>query len=138
MRRTLIALAAGVVLLGAVVPLFAHHAFTAQFDEKRPVSLRGNVTKFELINPHSWIWIDVKSTDGKVVNWGIEGGTPNALMRRGFNKNSLPIGTEVVVVGYQAKNGLNRAVGVTVNYPDGRKLFLGGSAPGAEGDETAK
>jgi hypothetical protein len=136
--RTAVILIIGILILTGSSLLAAHHAFTAQFDENRPVSLKGTVTKFELINPHSWIWIDVKGADGKVVNWGIEGGTPNALMRRGFTKNSLPIGTEVVVVGFQARNGSNRAVGVTVNYSDGRKLFLGGSAPGAEGNETAR
>ena len=137
MRTAAILIIGSLILTGSSL-LAVHHAFTAQFDENRPVSLKGTVTKFELINPHSWIWIDVKGAEGKVVNWGIEGGTPNALMRRGFTKNSLPIGTEVVVVGFQARNGSNRAVGVTVNYPDGRKLFLGGSAPGAEGNETAK
>jgi Family of unknown function (DUF6152) len=120
------------VLISAV-PAWAHHAFAAEFDESRPLKLRGIVTKMEWINPHSWIHIDVTGPDGKVVQWMIEGGTPNALLRLGFTKNSLPAGTEIIVTGYQAKNGSNRAVGKDLTFADGRRLFLGGSAPGAEG-----
>lgn len=113
----------------AAVPLFAHHAFTAEFDAKKPLKLRGTVTKVELINPHSWIHIDVKNPDGTVTNWMIEGGTPNTLLRRGFTKNSLPAGTEILVDGYQAKDGSNRANGRDLTFPDGRKIFLGSSGP---------
>ena len=112
-------------------PLWAHHAFTAEFDASKPVKLRGVVTKVELINPHSWIYIDVKGADGKVVSWAIEGGTPVTLIKIGINKDSLPAGTEVLVEGYQARDGSNKANGRDVTFPDGRKVFIGGSAPGA-------
>jgi hypothetical protein len=114
---------------------FAHHAFAAEFDAKRPVKLRGVVTKMEWINPHAWIHVDAKDSDGKVVSWMIEAGTPNTLFRRGFTKNSLAPGTEILVDGYQSKDGSNRANGRDVTFPDGRKLFLGSSGTGAPYDE---
>ena len=126
-------LAAGGLL--AAAPLRAHHSFAAEFDADRPVKLRGKVTKVEFINPHSWIHIDVTGPDGKIVNWGVEGGSPNALLRLGFTKTSLPVGTEIVVDGYQAKDNSDRAVGKDLTFADGRHLFLGGSAPGASGPE---
>ena len=116
-------------LLLAAVPLFAHHAFTAEFDAKKPLKLRGTVAKIELINPHSWIHIDVKNSDGTTTRWMIEGGTPNTLLRRGFTKSSLPLGTEILVDGYQAKDGSNRANGRDLTFPDGKKIFLGSSGP---------
>jgi hypothetical protein len=91
-------------------PALAHHAFAAEFDATAPVKLQGTVTKMEWINPHSWITMDVKGPDGKVVSWMIEGGAPNALLRRGFTKDSLPPGTEIVVEGFKAKSGLNKAI----------------------------
>ena len=129
MRRKLAFMMTGVGLLLAAVPLLAHHAFTAEFDAKKPLKLRGTVQKVELINPHSWIHIDVKNTDGTTTRWMIEGGTPNTLLRRGITKNSLPIGTEILVDGYQAKDGSNRANGRDLTYPDGKKIFLGSSGP---------
>ena len=129
MRRNLAALLTGVGLLLAAMPLFAHHAFTAEFDAKKPLKLRGTVAKVELINPHSWIHIDVKNPDGTMTRWMIEGGTPNTLLRRGFTKNSLPVGTEILVDGYQAKDGSNRANGRDLTFADGKKIFLGSSGP---------
>ena len=120
-----------VALLMAVVPMRAHHAFSAEFDANSPIKLRGTVAKVELINPHSWIHIDVKDSDGKVSRWMIEGGTPNTLLRRGFTKNSLPIGTEILVDGYRSKDGTNKANGRDIIFPDGKKIFVGGSAPDA-------
>ena len=129
MRTRLAFIPAGVAVLLAALPALAHHAFTAEFDAKKPLKLRGTVAKVELINPHSWIHIDVKNSDGTTTRWMIEGGTPNTLLRRGFTKNSLPAGTEILVDGYQAKDGSNRANGRDLTFPDGKKIFLGSSGP---------
>ena len=131
MQTRLFIAAAGVVVLAAGAPLVAHHAFAAEFDGTRPVTLRGTVTKMEWTNPHAWFYIDGKGPDGKVVNWGIECGAPNALLRRGWNRNSVPVGTEIIVEGYRAKDGANRANGRDVTLPDGKKLFAGSSGVGA-------
>jgi hypothetical protein len=114
----------GFGLVVAATPTWAHHAFAAEFDAEKPVKLRGTVTTMEWINPHAWIHVDVKGDDGKVVNWMVECGTPNTLFRRGLNKTSIATGTEIVVDGYQAKDGSTRANGRDVTFPDGRKLFL--------------
>ena len=126
--------AATAAILAANAPLIAHHAFSAEFDAKSPVTLKGPITKVEWINPHAWIHMDVKTPDGKVEQWMIEGGTPNTLFRRGVNKNSLPFGTAIVVDGYQAKDGTMKANGRDITLPDGRKLFIGSTGTGAPGD----
>ena len=134
MRAALVVLVVGVGLLLAAVPVRAHHAFAAAFDNSKPIVLQGVITKVELMNPHSWFWMDVKGEDGTVVNWGFEGGSPNSLIRKGVTKNTVPIGTEIIVNGYLAKSGEHKGVGVNMTFPDGRKMFFGGSAPGAETD----
>ena len=133
MRTKLLALIAGLGLLLAAVPISAHHAFAAEFDANKPVKFRGTVTKVEWVNPHAWVHIDVKGDDGKVTPWMIEAAAPNALLRRGWTKTSLPIGVEILVEGFQAKDGANRANGSVITFTDGKKLFVGSSAgePGA-------
>ena len=126
------------LLIFAVAPASAHHAFAAEFDAKRPIKLQGTVTKMEWINPHAWIHIDVKKPDGKVESWMIEAGAPNALLRRGFTKASLPVGTVITVEGYQAKDGANRANGRDITFPDGKKLFVGSSGTGAPDERPDK
>jgi cell division FtsZ-interacting protein ZapD len=113
----------------------AHHAFTAEFDVKQPIQLRGVVTKFDFQNPHTWIHMDVKDDKGNVTNWAIEGGTPNVLIRKGITKNSLPVGTEIVVNGFRAKDGAFRANGLDVTFPDGRLILLGSSGPSGNPDK---
>ena len=133
MRSKFVALMIAIVLLDAALPVWAHHAFAAEFDANKPVKFRGTVTKMEWINPHAWIHIDVKGEDGKVTPWMIEAAAPNALLRRGWTKNSLPAGTEIFIEGYQSKDGSNRANGSIITFTDGKKLFVGSSAgdPGA-------
>ena len=132
MRRALAVIIAATSLLAAV-PVWAHHAFDAEFDRTKPIKFTGTVTKMEWINPHAWIHIDVKGADGKIMAWMIEAAAPNALLRRGWTKQSLLAGTEIVVEGFQAKNGENRANGSIITFTDGKKLFVGSSAgdPGA-------
>jgi hypothetical protein len=138
MRKHLITIAAAGLVLAADRPATAHHAFAAEFDANAPVTLRGTVTKMDWINPHSWIYIDVKEPDGKATSWMIEAGAPNALLRRGFNKDSLPPGTEILVEGYQAKSGAKRANGRDITFTDGKKLFVGSSGTGAPYERPEK
>jgi uncharacterized protein DUF6152 len=134
MRVNLLALSVGVALLSAAVPAAAHHAFAAEFDSNKPIKLRGTVVKMEWINPHTWIHIEVKRPNGSTEGWAIEGGPPNALFRRGFSRDSLPNGVEIVVEGFQAKDGSRKANGRDITFADGRRLFLGSSGTGAPVD----
>ena len=127
------------LLFASALPLAAHHAFGGEFDSNRPVVLKGKVVKMEWVNPHSWIHIEVVKPDGSKEVWMVEGGSPNSLVRRGFTKNSLPVGTEIVVDGYQARDhSLLRANGRNVTFTDGRKLFLGSSSPDTPADGADK
>ena len=112
----------------------AHHAFAAEFDATKPIKLKGTVAKMEWINPHTWLHLDVKRPDGKTERWMIEGGPPNALYRRGFTKNSLPIGSEILVEGFRAKDGSLKGNGRELTFADGRRLFVGSSGTGAPKD----
>ncbi len=133
MRKRLYGAAAALLLL-AGTPLVAHHAFSAEFNPNAPVKLQGPITKVELINPHAWIHMKVTKPDGKVEEWAVEGGTPNTLQRRGITRNTVAIGTVIVVQGYQAKDGTLRANGRNITFPDGRTLFMGSSGTGAPKD----
>jgi hypothetical protein len=132
------AAAAAIALLLCGAGASAHHAFSAEFDANSPVTLRGAITRVDWINPHSWLYIDVKDDTGKVVPWKVEMGAPNQLLRRGWNRNTLPVGTEVVVEGYRAKNGSDIANGGSVTLADGRKLLVGSSGTGAPYDDKKK
>jgi hypothetical protein len=134
MRAKLAVLFVGLVVVLAAMPVRAHHAFSAEFDAKRPIKLQGTIARMEWINPHTWIHLDVKKPNGKVERWMIEGGPPNALYRRGFTKNSLPVGVEIIVEGFQAKDGSMRGNGRDITFPNGRKLFVGSSGTGAPVD----
>jgi hypothetical protein len=125
MRTRLLAIAAGLGLLLAAAPARAHHAFAAEFDATKPIKVQGTVVKWEMTNPHSWIHINVKSPDGTVATWMIEGASPNNLYRLGLTKESLPAGSEITVEGYQAKDGTTKAVGRNIVFADGKKFFLG-------------
>jgi len=120
-------------LLLAAAPAIAHHAFAAEFDVDKPVKVKGNITKVEWVNPHAWIYVDVKGADGTVVNWHFELGPPNALIRLGWKKDSIPTGLEVEITGFRAKSGEAVGNGRSIKLPDGRELFSGGSGPGSEG-----
>jgi len=133
MRMKLWAAAAG-MLLTAAAPVFAHHAFSAEFDASKPVKLTGTVSKVELVNPHAWLHIDVKKSDGTVEEWMVEGGTPNTLQRRGITRDTLKVGTQVIVDGYQAKDGTLKANGRNLTTADGQTLFMGSSGTGAPSD----
>ena len=128
-QRTLLILAAGSLL--AAAPAFAHHAFAAEYDGNQPIVLKGSLTKVEWTNPHGWIFVDVKDESGKVQNWAIEFGSPNAMLRRGLRRTDFPEGIQVVIKGYRAKNGTPTVNGTSVKLPDGRNLLVGSSGTGA-------
>ena len=135
MRTNLMMALAALLGVGAAqVTLSGHHAFAAEFDATKPIKLKGTVAKMEWINPHTWVHIDVKKPNGTVERWMIEGGPPNALYRRGFTKDSLPIGIEILVEGFRAKDGSLKGNGRELTFPDGRKLFVGSSGTGAPSD----
>ena len=140
MRTKLCMVAAGLGLLAALTatPVVAHHAFNSEFDAKRPVKFKGTVTKMVWVNPHAWIYIEVKKADGSVEEWMVEAGTPNTLLRRGLTRQALPIGTEITVDGYQSKDGSLRANGRDLTLPNGQTLFIGSSGTGAPFDEKTK
>jgi hypothetical protein len=140
MRTQLYVALAGLGLLAVLTakPVVAHHAFNAEFDAKRPVKFKGTVTKMVWVNPHAWIYVDVKKADGSVEEWMVEAGTPNTLFRRGFTKQSLLAGTEITVDGYQSKDGSLRMNGRDVTLPNGQTLFIGSSGTGAPSDEKPK
>ena len=128
--KLLLPVMAVIAVLLAVTAARAHHAFAAEFDVNKPLKLEGTLKKWEMVNPHSWFHVEIKG-----VLWMVEGGSPNQLIRMGVTKNTVPIGTALVIEGYAAKDGTNKAVGRNFILPDGSRLFLGGSAPGAQGDQ---
>ena len=140
MRTKPCVVVADLLLLAALTatPVVAHHAFNAEFDAKRPVKFKGTVTKMVWVNPHAWIYVDVKKADGSVEEWMVEAGTPNTLLRRGLTRQSLPVGTEITVDGYQSKDGSLRANGRDLTLPNGQTLFIGSSGTGAPSDEKTK
>src|SRR5437867_13388944 len=138
MRKHVLVGIAAISLTLAAAPLRAHHCFSSEFDAEKPLKLEGSVSKTEWVNPHAWIHIDVKKGHGTTEEWMIEGGTPNTLMRRGVTRDTLKIGTPVVVTGYQAKDGSNRAHGRDITYPDGRQPSLGSTGTAAPYEADAK
>ena len=132
MRNTLTTIVAGALLAAFAAPSGAHHAFAANFDANKPVRFEAVITKMEWINPHVWIHVDAKMPDGSVEQWMIEAGSPSMLFRQGLNKNSITAGMEVIVEGYQARNGSRRANGRDITLPDGRNLFLSGAGDGPD------
>jgi hypothetical protein len=135
MRTKFLSVVAGAGLLAAAAPVLAHHSFAAEFDRNKPVELHGTVTQFEWANPHSWLHVEVTKPDGTVEQWKVEGGAPSPLLRRGWTKNTLVPGQEVVVTGFQAKDGSLRANARDIVFPDGKKMFFGSTNTGAPYEE---
>jgi hypothetical protein len=137
-NRLLTGVAGAGMLLAAALPLAAHHSFSAEFDATKPVTLEGKVVQMEWVNPHSWLTIDVPKPDGTVERWHVEGGSPSVLLRLGWNRNSLPAGTKIKVIAFQAKDGQFRASSRDIEFPDGRRMNLGGSSNADEKEPGAK
>jgi hypothetical protein len=133
-RRLRDALAVAVAMWVAVASLSAHHSFAAEFDANKPITLHGTLTRMDWVNPHGWIYMDVKNAKGVSETWAIEAGAPNAMLRRGLRKTDFPAGIALVVTGFLAKNGCHTANGRTVMLPDGREFFAGSSGTGAPTD----
>lgn len=123
-----------VAVLAAPLVVLGHHSFAAEFDANQPLVLKGTITRVDLVNPHAWLYMNVTDPDGKVVNWAIEMGAPNALIRRGISKNTVPIGAEITVEGFRAKDGSTTANGRTLRLANGQALFAGSSGTGAPGE----
>jgi hypothetical protein len=136
MKKAFRAVVLAATLIGAA-PVVAHHSFAAEYDANRPITLAGTVTRIELINPHAWLYVEVRDEQGHASQWNIEMGAPNALIRRGINKNSVPVGAKVTVDGYRAKDGSNTVNGTTIKLADGRSLFSGSNNNGAPGEPPA-
>ena len=134
MRHTVVL---SIVLLAAALgaPVRAHHSFAAEYDANQPITLQGQIARIDLVNPHAWLYLEVKDADGKVVRWNVEMGAPNNLIRRGVTKATLPIGETVTVDGYKAKDGSTTVNGRQIKMSDGRTLFTGSSNTGAPGDK---
>ena len=138
LKRALIGIFGALALVWSTTSAEAHHAFAAEYDIDQPITITGKVSKIEWINPHGWVYVDVVGADGKVVNWAVEFGAPNALLRRGARKEDFPIGGEVTVQGYRAKNGKEVMAGSTVKLPDGRDFFAGSEGTGNPGEAALR
>src|SRR5579883_300280 len=132
-NKLIIVMAAAGILLATALPILAHHSFAAEFDAAQTVTLEGKVVKLEMVNPHSWLHFDVTKPDGTVEHWMSEGGSPSVLLRLGWNRDTLPAGTKIKVVAYQAKDGSFRASSQSIEFPDGRKMGMGGSGETEDG-----
>ena len=138
MTRRILLVVCTFSLAAIAAPVLGHHSFSAEFDANKPVTLKGKLTRMDWVNPHGWIYLDAVGPDGKMANWGVEAGAPNALLRRGLRKTDFPVGTEIVVNGFLAKNGGRTANGTTVSLKDGREFFVGSSNTGAPSDGASR
>ena len=138
MNRKLTTILATAAVLAAAIPALAHHSFSAEFDSNKQVKLEGKVVKMEWSNPHTWLFLDVDKPDGTVEHWSVEGGAPGVLLRNGWNRNSLPAGTKIIVYGFQSKDGALRANSRSIEFPDGRRLDTGSSFTGGKEEKDKK